>query len=42
MIVTSLSQATRPSAREDLRAELFDIANREGGRLERVTNDFLA
>ena len=41
MIVTSLSQATRPSAREDLRAELFDIANREAGRLERVTNDFL-
>ena len=41
MIVTSLSRATRPSAPEDLRAELFDIANREAGRLERVTNDFL-
>jgi signal transduction histidine kinase len=41
MIVTSLSQATKPLAREDLRAELFDIANREAGRLERVTNDFL-
>jgi signal transduction histidine kinase len=41
MIVTSLSQATRPAAPEELRAELFDIANREAGRLERVTNDFL-
>lgn len=42
MIVTSLSRATKPSAPEDLRSELFDIASREAGRLERVTSDFLA
>ena len=41
MIVTSLAQATRTSASDALRAELFDIANREAGRLERVTDDFL-
>jgi signal transduction histidine kinase len=41
MIVTSLSQATRPAASEALREELFGIANREAGRLERVTSDFL-
>ncbi len=41
MIVTSLLQATRKTAPEELRAELFDIANREAGRLERVTDDFL-